>query len=498
MTILCYPKCATCKKALDLLTELGLPYTVRDIKAENPTYDELKEWFERSGLPLSRFFNTSGTAYRALNLRERLPDMSAEEQLRLLASDGMLVRRPLLVANKFVLAGFNETEWITALSGAIFTGLSELSDDDNMDPAASTAEMIEDFFAQLCLLDGEPHYTLPEQLLDRGGEAFEVVSRTILKRGTVKTKEKRLEAIVKKLSDKEFLKEFFSELLQEEWNLLIEACAEGGLISDEIEPVACLPLISYGIITVYQGDNACHFIVPEEVKKIIFELKAEGFEEELRHRWLLSQFADASVNLYGFLAIDEFIELFNAFNERHTDTAEVKRVLAKSADLDCQYTIHNKYLAHEYLEDNDFNDILPIKNTRKAFPRYTPDRAEFLRWAEYPFYAESPETRKLGTWLSKHKIDAEEIPDIVLSVALTIIRDDLNIQGILDFLTDNDVQFRGKNDLNNFLQIILELNNNTRMWRLYGNTPNEQSADTGGDVVIQKGQLDLTPRKKKK
>ena len=111
MLVLCYPKCTTCQKAVKWLEEQGVSYTYRDIKAENPTYEELKAWHGRSGLPLKRFFNTSGLQYKALGLKDRLPEMGEEEQLRLLATDGMLVKRPLLVTEKGAFPGFREAEW---------------------------------------------------------------------------------------------------------------------------------------------------------------------------------------------------------------------------------------------------------------------------------------------------------------------------------------------------------------------------------------------------
>lgn len=107
----CYPKCTTCKKARDFLDENGVAYEVRDIKTDNPSYEELKEWHEKSGLPLKRFFNTSGMLYRSMELKDKLPDMSEEEQLRLLASDGMLVKRPIAVSGDKVLVGFKPAEW---------------------------------------------------------------------------------------------------------------------------------------------------------------------------------------------------------------------------------------------------------------------------------------------------------------------------------------------------------------------------------------------------
>jgi len=115
MLFICYPKCSTCKKAEDYLKAKNAEYTIRNIKLENPTYAELKAWHEKSGLPLKRFFNTSGIKYRELNLKDRLPVMSEEEQLRLLTSDGMLVKRPILVTEDIVLVGFRETEWEKAI-----------------------------------------------------------------------------------------------------------------------------------------------------------------------------------------------------------------------------------------------------------------------------------------------------------------------------------------------------------------------------------------------
>lgn len=111
MTILCYDKCSTCRKALQWLDAKGAAYTVRPIKEENPSYEELLSWQKQSGLPIRRFFNTSGMLYRELNLKDRLSGMTEDEQLRLLASDGMLVKRPLLVSEKAVIPGFKEKDW---------------------------------------------------------------------------------------------------------------------------------------------------------------------------------------------------------------------------------------------------------------------------------------------------------------------------------------------------------------------------------------------------
>ena len=112
MLFLEYPPCSTCKKAKAWLDGHGVAYTARHIKEQNPTYEEQSHWQETSGLPLKKFFNTSGLQYRALELKDRLPGMSAEEQLRLLATDGMLVKRPLVVTDDGkVLTGFREKEW---------------------------------------------------------------------------------------------------------------------------------------------------------------------------------------------------------------------------------------------------------------------------------------------------------------------------------------------------------------------------------------------------
>ena len=115
MTFLCYPKCTTCQKAQRFLDAHGVAYTLRDIKTDNPTRAELQAWHAMSGLPLKRFWNTSGLQYRALELKDRLPQMSEDEQFALLASDGMLVRRPILVGDGFALPGFREAEWEKAL-----------------------------------------------------------------------------------------------------------------------------------------------------------------------------------------------------------------------------------------------------------------------------------------------------------------------------------------------------------------------------------------------
>ena len=106
-----YPKCSTCQKAKKWLDEHGLNYEDRHIVENNPTYEELKDWYERSGLPLKRFFNTSGLKYKALQLKDKLPTMSEDEQLELLASDGMLVKRPLLIYDGGVLVGFKQAEY---------------------------------------------------------------------------------------------------------------------------------------------------------------------------------------------------------------------------------------------------------------------------------------------------------------------------------------------------------------------------------------------------
>ena len=112
---ICYPKCSTCKKAEKWLNENGVNFTVRDIKENNPSFDELKEWYDMSGLELKKFFNTSGMLYRSMGLKDKLKDMSEDEQLKLLATDGMLVKRPLVIGDDFVLTGFREKEWSEAM-----------------------------------------------------------------------------------------------------------------------------------------------------------------------------------------------------------------------------------------------------------------------------------------------------------------------------------------------------------------------------------------------
>lgn len=110
-----YPKCSTCQKAKKWLDENSVEYTDRHIIEDNPTYEELKMWYNQSGLELKRFFNTSGMLYRSMGLKDKLPSMSEDEQLKLLASDGMLVKRPLIVSDKVILTGFTEKEWAEKL-----------------------------------------------------------------------------------------------------------------------------------------------------------------------------------------------------------------------------------------------------------------------------------------------------------------------------------------------------------------------------------------------
>ena len=111
MKFICYPKCSTCQKARKWLDDNGIAYKLRDIKTENPTYEELAAWHALSGLPHKKFFNTSGMLYRQMGLKDKLPDMSEQEMIELLATDGMLVKRPILVTEDKVLVGFKQAEW---------------------------------------------------------------------------------------------------------------------------------------------------------------------------------------------------------------------------------------------------------------------------------------------------------------------------------------------------------------------------------------------------
>lgn len=112
LKFICYPKCTTCQKAKKWLDDNNIEYELRDIKESNPSFDELSEWYKMSGLPLKKFFNTSGLLYKSMGLKDKLPTMSGEEQLKLLSTDGMLVKRPLLIGKDFVLVGFKEKEWV--------------------------------------------------------------------------------------------------------------------------------------------------------------------------------------------------------------------------------------------------------------------------------------------------------------------------------------------------------------------------------------------------
>ncbi len=116
LKFICYPKCTTCQKARKWLDEHQVEYALRDIKTDRPTPEELTAWQKASGLPLKKFFNTSGLLYKSMDLKNKLPTMGEEEMLRLLASDGMLVKRPLAVGDGFVLVGFEETEWKARLA----------------------------------------------------------------------------------------------------------------------------------------------------------------------------------------------------------------------------------------------------------------------------------------------------------------------------------------------------------------------------------------------
>ena len=108
---ICYPKCTTCQRAKKWLDDNKIDYELRDIKLDNPALEELTEWYKKSGLPLKKFFNTSGLLYKSLDLKNKLSEMSEDEMLKLLATDGMLVKRPLLISDDFVLVGFKEVEW---------------------------------------------------------------------------------------------------------------------------------------------------------------------------------------------------------------------------------------------------------------------------------------------------------------------------------------------------------------------------------------------------
>ena len=111
LTFICYPKCTTCQKAQKWLDEKGIEYTLRNIKENNPTEAELSLWYKESGLPLKKFFNTSGLLYKSLELKNKLPEMTEDEMLKLLSTDGMLVKRPIVIGDDFVLVGFKEAEW---------------------------------------------------------------------------------------------------------------------------------------------------------------------------------------------------------------------------------------------------------------------------------------------------------------------------------------------------------------------------------------------------
>lgn len=116
LKFICYPKCTTCQRAKKWLDDNNIEYELRDIKLDNPTLEELTEWYKNSGLPIKKFFNTSGLLYKSLDLKNKLPEMSEDEMLKLLATDGMLVKRPLLIGDHFALVGFKEAEWLEKLN----------------------------------------------------------------------------------------------------------------------------------------------------------------------------------------------------------------------------------------------------------------------------------------------------------------------------------------------------------------------------------------------
>lgn len=338
----------------------------------------------------------------------------------------------------------------------------------------------------------EPAYTLEDLLEAKTVKLLGTLARLFRLSGYRKMRKAEIISILlDRMSDLDNLKKFLMYLSKPEWEFFKKAVKVDHLIDEKVRIDEYLTMYHMGIIGVYNYYSHVYFIVPREIRHMYEELEKDGFPERKERCDLLNDFACAAINLYGVISQDDFVEIFNGYNDQNTDVDELFDALIRFVALNSGYVFWGEYIVSDEFEEDDYEDVEYFVNTAAAIPRYLPERDEFLKYSDRFYVEKTPQLDKLRYYISRHISSDEDLTEDIVDGSYFLARREAETQEYFDFFKENDLSLDGsKKKL--LSTLIRDLSDNSRTWLNNGHTPAELRSFEGERPDLPSGEPVLT------
>ncbi len=328
-----------------------------------------------------------------------------------------------------------------------------------------------------------PLYSLAEILALKNVTALRKLGKTMHVKNYGKLpKSPLISSIAEKLQQADNLRTCLYAIDEMEWDFFQRAAAKKYLQTDKVYIDSYSTSQNLGLLQSFYFEDKLFFVVPDEIKAAYRELFETGFPEEKCFRDLLNSYAVAAVSLYGAISQDDFVALFNSQNDRQTSIDEMFPILIAYVYMDAGYCFWDEYIVDSDFEDDDFQGVPPLLAKRKGKPRYTPPRDKFLKYSDWDYYEITPQLAALKAKLAEFITDPELLLD-VLDEIHDICAAEARMQEHFDLLDTAGVVFDGRKQAEAVVRLIVDVQNNTRIWSNYGHTPRELST-TGKSSLL--------------
>lgn len=297
------------------------------------------------------------------------------------------------------------------------------------------------------------------------------------------SKQELIPRIVEAINRPAVLRILLNKLKRTEWAFLIKAIAQKK-ISDKLFLIECYASAQQmGILQSFYHDNKLCLVVPNEIKDTFKQLEESGYVEEKYFRLNIIEFATAAINLYGVISQDNFVALYNSRNERQTNIDEVFSILVEEVYDNIGFCFWDEYIVEDSFEEDDFEGVKELLAEQKGKPRYVPPVDEFMRYSDWDYFEFTPQLKVLQRQLNLFNDNPDEVL-VLLEMIHDYCAEEAKPQIYLDFLAAAGVIFKDKNEVYEMLQILVDVQNNTRLWRNNGHTPNELIQLFGKSKII--------------
>jgi hypothetical protein len=329
-----------------------------------------------------------------------------------------------------------------------------------------------------------PLYSLTEILALKNVTALRKLGKPLRVKNYSKLPKPLLAAAIADIVQQVYvLREFLFVADEKEWAFFQKVAAKKYLQTDNIYISSYGACQSLGLLQSFYFEDKLYFIVPDEIKAAYRELVKTGFPEEKRFSDRLHKYAVAAVSLYGAISQDDFVALFNSQNDRQTSIDEMHPILLAHVCMNAGYCFWKEYIVDDGFDEDDFRGVTTLIAERKVKSRYTPPRGELLKYADWDYYEMTPQLAALKARLSELILDPEKVMDLLDEIH-ELCAAEVRMQEIFDRLDAAGVVFDSMEQANALIQLIIDVQNNTRLWSNYGHTPSELSA-TGKSSLVR-------------